>query len=135
MVIDSSFKIFFKLIPLFRRIIILTNKNQATHLQCLIHQKTSILYRLFLLSFFYILTSINILTTFYYLFYTSFLFLFLLSTNLIFSYKNWLCFHPRHYALGVYSFDLMDFHQHHLRLCPTSYELSIQDFHLYFIIM
>ena len=37
--------------------------------------------------------------------------------------------------VGVYLFDLRDSHPHHLRLCPTSIELDIRDFHSYFIIL
>lgn len=37
--------------------------------------------------------------------------------------------HPYNY--GVYLFDLMGFHQRHLRLRPTPNAMVIQDFHLY----
>ena len=38
------------------------------------------------------------------------------------------------FTLGQYLFRLTDFHQLHLRLSRTPYDLDIQDFHLYFII-
>ena len=56
-----------------------------------------------------------------------------LSTTSLFFNRRLDYFLSLDFTLEQYLFHLRDFHPLHLRLSRTSYDLSIQDFHLYFI--